>query len=482
MTIRPNLLLPKNNFIRNVSIMAGGALFGQLLVVVVSPLLTRIYTPDDFGVLAVFSALLAVLTSIGSLRYELAIPLPEDDTDAAHIIALCLSVLLASVLLVTVTLFFWGTTIFGMLNVPELSSYGWLLPIGLVLSGTYSVFNFWAMRTKLFSSIARTKLSQAVSTVAIQLGAHGFGPLGLLVAQVAGQAVGITSLLSASLRKKPGTFRQLRAEGISAVARRYRRFPIYSTWGVLFNTVSTNAAPIMFAAFFGSAAAGLFALALRVLALPASVVGNAIANVFYSDAAEVHRRGELGTIVVGIHEKLAKITMPPLVIVLLAGPDIFAFVFGENWREAGVLAQWMTPWLYLSFVSSPLSTSFSVLEMQARSTSWNALILLTRTFAIYLGYVWGSFYDALIWYSLASAACYLILSVMIFRAVNASLLLLARNILYPIVFSFVSCSPIFMYEFLQFDSVHIIYFVLMSIVIISGYYVYMAKYWNRNKK
>nr|WP_242479601.1 type II toxin-antitoxin system HicA family toxin [Lamprobacter modestohalophilus] len=169
--------------------------------------------------------MLALIGVISSLRYELAIPLPEDDGEAANVAVLSLILVGISALLSGVLVLLLGTAIADALGVPALAGYFWLLPVGVLLGGAYSVFNYWSVRTKRFGTIAGTKLSQALATVAIQLAGFKLGGIALLYAQVAGQSVGTTSLGGWALAN-PG-FRQVSWSGIKKAAGRYRRFPIF---------------------------------------------------------------------------------------------------------------------------------------------------------------------------------------------------------------------------------------------------------------
>jgi O-antigen/teichoic acid export membrane protein len=395
--------LPTNRFARSVSILAGGTVAGQGIVVLSSPLLTRLYSPEDFGLLAVYASLLSIVGVVASLRYQLAIPLPEKDEEAANVVVLSLLVVLVVTLLTAVIVFFWGHSIAALANTPALADYMWLLPVGLLIMGIYQVFNNWAIRTKSFTAIARTKLTQSASMVAIQISGYALGPLALLVGRVFGQAAGTSSLGLLAVRSKWCAFRSVDMKGVLHAAGRYRRFPIFSTWGGAFNTAGTQLPPLLFAALFSSSAAGIYMLAHRVLAMPMTLIGKAIADVFFSQAAEARRNGQLGPLVAVIHEKLAYIAMPPALILIFAAPELFAFMFGKNWEQAGVFAQWMAPFLYFNFVASPLSTLNSVMEKQPHALSFQAMLLISRVGAIMLGSLSGSVVLAVALFSLASA-------------------------------------------------------------------------------
>jgi O-antigen/teichoic acid export membrane protein len=399
-------LLPADRFARSVSILAGGTVAGQGIVVLSSPLLTRLYTPEDFGVLAVYAALLSIVGVIASLRYQLAIPLPEKDEEAANVVALSLMVVLAVSLLTAVIVFFWGHAIAALANTPALAGYMWLLPVGLLVVGVYQVFNNWAIRTKSFAAIARTKLTQSASMVAIQIAGYALGPLALLVGRVFGLAAGTSSLGLLAVRTKWSAFRSVNMQGVIHAAGRYRRFPIFSTWGAAFNTAGQQLPPLLFAAFFSASAAGIYMLAHRVLAMPMTLIGMAIADVFFSQAPVAHRNGQLAPLVAGIHEKLAQIAMPPALILIIAGPELFSLIFGHSWRQAGEFAQWMAPWIYLVFITSPLSRLYLVLEKQAQGMLFDGSLFGVRILTILIGSHYENVMLTVSLFSFGSALCY----------------------------------------------------------------------------
>lgn len=376
-------ILPQNAFARGVSVLVGGTAGAQALMVLASPLLTRLYTPEDFGLLAVYSGLLAIFSVVASLRYELAIPLPESNTEAANVLILSLLVVLVMASISGLMVLVAGQEIALALGTPALAKYFWLLPIGVLLAGVYNVFNYWAVRTKVFGDIARTRITQTLSTLAIQLFGFKLGGTALLFGQAGGQGVGSIRLARSALRHKD--FDRWSWPGVWQTAKRYKQFPIFSTWSALFNTAGTQLPPLMLAALFSTGAAGLYALAHRVLALPMSVIGDAIGKVFFANAAEAYREERLAPLVKSVHGTLAEVAMPASVLLVVAGPELFALVFGENWRQAGELARYMAPWLYMVFVTSPLSTLFLVLERENIGMLFQAGLLLSRVLVIFIG-------------------------------------------------------------------------------------------------
>lgn len=404
LSVSAGRLLPRQPFARSVSVLVGGTASGQMLMVLAAPLLTRLFSPEDFGLLAVYGGLLAVFLVVANLRYEIAIPLPEDEQTATDVTVLsllagCLTSLLTAVLVLCA-----GDAIAARLGVPALAGHLWLLPVGVFCGSLYLAVHYWAVRHKRFADIAGTRIKQVVTTLAVQLLGFKLGPLALLLGHASGHGMGFVAL-GRHLLHSP-QLRQVSAAGILAAARRYRRFPLFSTWTGLFNTAGSQLPPLMLAALFDPVAAGLYTLAQRVLGAPMAVIGTAIGGVFLANAAEARREGRLAPLVASVHERLAQIAMPPALIILFAAPQMFTLVFGERWHDAGHFAQWMAPWLYVTFVASPLSSLFDVLEQQKRELLFHAVLLATRIGAIATGAMLGDLQLTIALFALGSALCW----------------------------------------------------------------------------
>lgn len=433
-------LLPRSSFARSVGTLIGGTAGSQALAVLAAPIVTRLFTPKDFGVLAVFAGILSVLTAFAGLRYELAIPLPEDDQEAANVAVLALIIVVLISLSSVVVVLVGGGFISDMLNVPGLSRHLWLLPIGVLAVGAYQVFNYWAVRTKTFAAISGTNMKQSITSIAVQLVGYPLGPLALLIAHVAGQSMGSLSLGKAALKRPQ--FGRVRVAGVLEAAKRYRRFPMYSTWTGLLNTGGVQLPALLFAALFHPAAAGLYILTNRVLSMPMTIIGRAIGTYFFAHAADAHREKRMAQLVAGMHQRLAQIAMPPVLVFLLAGPELFAFVFGDAWREAGVFARWMAPWLYVTFVTSPLNALFDVVERQSLELLFEILLFTSRAVAITVGAFSGNLVLAIVLFSLAGVVSRGISLVWIVTNSGNSASVLVKPTLMALVWGGLCVSPL----------------------------------------
>lgn len=378
-------ILPSSRLMKGVFVLIGGAAGAQVIALLAAPLLTRLYQPEDFGVLGVYLALAAIVGVTAGLQYQSAIVLPDNEKEANAVFLLSVFLVLGTVGLVSVPVFLYPNDIAEMLNTPALADYLYLLPISVFFIGIYHSFNILAIREKAFTSIAQTRITQSFATIAIQLAGGQFGSASLVIGQVAGQALGTTSLVYRMLRRRWKRLLQVKLTTMLDVAYRYRRFPLFESWTGLFNVVGGQLPSILFAMLFGPAAAGMYALTTRVLFVPVQLLGQAASEVFCSRAADLNREGRLGTSTATIHARLTHIAIPPTLVMAISAPEIFALVFGPKWQEAGVFAQWLAPWLYLVLITSPLTMVFTVLGRQGTALIFELASLFGRAAAIIAG-------------------------------------------------------------------------------------------------
>ncbi|MGM0914237.1 MAG: oligosaccharide flippase family protein [Pseudomonadota bacterium] len=434
-------LLPKSSFARGVSVLVGGTAGAQALMVLASPVLTRLYSPEDFGLLAVYAGLLATFAAIVCLCYEQAIPLPENDRDGAAVSIASLFVVLITSALCAILVWSFGGRATDLLNSPALAPYLWLLPVGVFLTGIYQVFSLWAVRTKEFPTIARTNLLQAFSGIAVQLVGYTFGPIALIVGTISTRATGSTALMRQALATHGPDFRSVNLKDIYRALLRWRRFPAFSTWARLANTAGSQLPPILFAALFNPIAAGLYMLAHRVLQVPVTVLGQSVAQVFFTKAVEAKRAGLVAPLIINVHGNLANIALPAALLLILTGPEIFEFVFGSEWARAGRFAQLMAPWLYLVFISGPISNIVSIMEQQAVSAIFNVAQLAMRIAAIMIGAWFEDLMLAVTLYAIGNAVHVLIYLSWIFVISGVRLRAIFFTSFRAFLNALVICSP-----------------------------------------
>lgn len=415
--------LVKGDFVRNVSVLAGGTAFAGALSTLALPLLTRIYSPEEFGVLGVFAALLGMISVIACLRYEIAIPLPESDQSAANLLAVALVCLAGTTAAVTMAIFFFGRQIAALMNAPLLAQYLWLLPIGVAATGTYSVFQYWATRKKAFARIARTRVERSIGGISTQLimGWAGTGALGLIVGQIVSNGAGFFGLARRAFSEDRAALKNVRLAEMKKVAREYDRQPKYSTLEALTNSGGVQLPIILIASLTSGSEVGYLMLAMQIMQAPMSLIGSSISQVYLSRAVEEHRNGRLGDFTARTIGGLAKIGVGPLIFVGIIAPSVFGLVFGAEWRRAGDLVAWMTPWFVLQFLVSPVSMALYVTNNQRTAMVLQVAGLLLRVLMVLVAgtMLSGQFVPEV--YAISGFLFYFIYLVVVCRAANVTL-------------------------------------------------------------
>lgn len=379
----------KTSFAGDVLKLVSGTSIAQILGILASPIIARLFAPEAFGVHALFVSIATIISTIACLRYEVAIMLPEGDDEAANMLgaSLFFAVLIS---LLTVPLLWWGRApLLDLLNAPELGPYLWLIPPTVLVSGFFLALNFWNSRTKQFGRLSVAKVADALTTTGGKLAAGfaGFATGGAMIgATAAGKTLATTALGVQIWRDDAALFRStIRWPLMRALMIRYKKFPLINSWSTIFNILSSRAPEFILAAYFSTTVVGLFALGQRILALPATFIGQAISGVFLQRISVARLDGTMPGLVEKTLRGLILISIFPFTVLLITVPELFAFVFGQQWYTAGVYAQVLMPWFFFSFVMSPLSVLIPVMEKQEIGLFYNIFLFATRIISLLIG-------------------------------------------------------------------------------------------------
>jgi O-antigen/teichoic acid export membrane protein len=415
---------PRGGFARNVLTMMTGTAIAQGVTIITAPVLTRIYEPEDFGIFAILTMIVSVLSVVICWRYELAIVLPEKDKDALNVLALCIviSIFMSFIVLIVIALF--HKTIALMLGEAKLEEWMWFIPPSLLVIGIYKSFNYWFSRKNQFNQIAISKVSQSTSTVSSQVGIGLLenGPLGLIGGQIFGQIVAMLFLVKKFLAENKDQFiSNITVFNLKSEAKKFKKHPLYNTWPSLLDSL-TLAMPIIFMSnVFGVIITGYYSLAMRVTSIPISIVGSSVAQVILPKlAAEVKNTGEIATI---IENTLRKLVFGGLLLLLLLqlSPFVFGAVFGETWKISGLYAQIMAFAVTIRFIVSPLSGVFIVCERQEIIAGWQMGYIASTTVMLSVSSFFSNPIATLLFLVMNDLVLYSIYLVLILKVSKANL-------------------------------------------------------------
>lgn len=398
----------KSSFGKNVIMITGGTIFAQILTALLSPVITRIYSPKDYGILTVYTAILGMISLLGALSYDYAIPIADDDGKAINILSLCIIILFLFTFILILLLVFFGSNILRLFDADTLLKYKYFIPLGFFATGLYTVFSSWAFRKKDFHSIAKTKYSQSIigNITKIGLGLVYIGPIGLILGRILGQSAGIGTLAKPLIKSDKDLFKKINKKDILWSAKRYINFPLFSAPTLFLISFSSQIPVIFISNLYGSEIVGFYGLALGITFLPMTLIGKSIQDVFYGEAANIGKSNpqRVKQLSNKLLKKLKLIGLIPMIILVFWGPFLFSFVFGANWYNAGIYSRLLTPFVFSHFIFHPISTVFSIFEQQKKSFILNVikLIMVLVVFGIAKLFLLDSYLAVLI-FSIAMA-------------------------------------------------------------------------------
>jgi O-antigen/teichoic acid export membrane protein len=360
-------------FIRAAGVLAGGTAIAQAITLLALPVITRIYTPEEFGVLALFISILTTFSAVSCMRFEIAIPVPEKDGDAINLMALALGICLMVSLFSGIVLFLAQNHVLNFLGNRYIAEYLWIVPISTALLGFYSALQFWSVRKKRYGAIVRTRFKQSIggSATQIALGWLGWGAGGLIFGYLVNSVAGIFGFGKQILREDRNSLKEVKLKRMGEVGRGYIKYPKYSVLEVLATNSAVQLPMIIIAASATSAEVGFVLLASRVIAAPVALIGGAISQVYLSSAPQNFREGRLIEFTFYVINQIVRIGAGPLCFLGIISPLIFPLVFGDDWRRAGVLLAWMTPWFLLQMIATSISMALHVTDNQRAALGTN---------------------------------------------------------------------------------------------------------------
>ena len=401
---------PRSQFTNDIITLVKGTTVALIISILASPIITRLYGPEAFGLAALFTSITGLLGIVICLSYEPAIVLPKSDKEAANVFGLCLLIAVC-VSIVTIPFFIvFQQPIVDFLKSPQLGPFIWLIPPTLFLSGIFLALNSWNTRTRQYYRLSIARIISSFSTTGTQLGAGflGYTSGGILIgATILGQLVSTIVLGLQIMRDHLSFFRQnISRKGMTEAFNRYSNFPKFQAMGSLINTISWQIPIFLLSYFFSTTIVGYYSLGMMVVMTPMTLIGAAIAQVFFQRAATVKHEGSLSLIFLDTYSFFTKISLFPLLLLAFIGKDLFVFIFGAAWGVAGFYIQILSVFAVALFITSPLSSILAISEKQKIGFLLSSMSLVLRFMSIYIGGILGSATLSIILFSLTGTISY----------------------------------------------------------------------------
>ena len=386
--------MERNNYIpekivKNTMVLMIGSISSQIITAIVSLALTRLYSAAAIGTWSVFTSIVSIMGCVIALRYENAIVLPEKDEEAINVLVVSLLVMTFMVIVICCLLFMPCDLLQSFWEKQGISSVVEYLPICLLGIGLFQIFNYWCTRKRQFIVITlRNILNSVVSGVLeIVLGIFMiFGQNGAIIGSVIGTVVsGVFIAFFALLKCSKNIFANINIKAVSQSIYKYRKFPLYSTWGILLNQLSSTVATFALALYFSQETVGYYSIAQQLLTLPMTFIGNCIGQVLYSASTKAIRENKLTKLLIDIIKILVSVGVTPLLLIAVCAPQLCYVVYGSDWNIAGVYARILIPWLLMVFLISPLTVLFDAFGKQKNYMFLNIMVFIARVIVLVIG-------------------------------------------------------------------------------------------------
>ena len=404
--------LASSEFLKNSFTLSGGVAIAQVLPLLFYPVLGRIFTPAQFGLLAVITSIVSVLAVVGSGKYESGILVAKDKMEAAHLAALSVAVgfVIMAVIWPILQILF-ADNLAQWMNEPDLARWLYVCPISAFCIIVFNVYNEWCVREKYFKALSINKMvnAGAITLGKVFLGFVHLVSQGLVIGDMIGRIVSALGCAIRALLTDGATFRQVRLSGLLQSALKYKEFPLYTMPGRLLNTLGQSMPVLLLTAFFNADQAGYFSMATMVFVLPITVIGNTLGDVYRQRAnEEFQQTGQC----LKSFDKILKLTLlmgfGALALLVWFLPWLMKIILGSEWYIAGQYAQILAPMMVLSFIANPLSGLFIVAEKLKHFFFWQVLYVIASIVPIWLGNAFfGTIEATLILYAVMMGAVYL---------------------------------------------------------------------------
>jgi O-antigen/teichoic acid export membrane protein len=396
-------------FGKNIMVLMTGTLISQIIPLLISPILTRIYSPEDFGIFSFFISIVSILSVIITGKYELSVIIPKEDKVAKNLVALCLIIThLVSISGMLIVLLFkeWLSSIMQISNATQVLYF---IPLALYLTGIQQTFNYWVNRNGEYSKLANSRIYKSVATslLSVLFGYFALGALGLILGYIIGVAAGIYFLVK-DLRVQFKNNDAITPDGIKFAGNKYIDFPKYMIPAHGLSAGSSNVPVILITNIFGILFSGYFSLINRVFGAPMSVITSSFGDVFREVASKQFlEKGNCNELFVSTAKKLFYIGIIPFTVFFFIAPVMFKIIFGANWEIAGDYAQIMTIMFFFQFIANPLASVTLMANKQKFDLAWQVILSVLIGLSFLIGYFYSDFKLTIILYTITYSIMYI---------------------------------------------------------------------------
>ncbi|MFJ6412490.1 lipopolysaccharide biosynthesis protein [Terribacillus saccharophilus] len=403
--------MKSKSFRKNLITFLTGTAAAQAILVLISPILSRLFTPTEFGELSIYTSIFMVLSVLVTLRYEQAIIIAKSEQEAMQVLKICLIISFVLSISLMLLLYFFKSSFLAIMDISTGATWIWLIPISMLALGLYQSLNYWSTRRAQYKLLSRSLMfrSTSMSTVQILSGFLKLGNNGLIIGQVIGQVIAsiVLFIQVLTIDKKVFFNSKLTLKTIKKTIISFKEFPIFNAPQGLIDTFSRNMIPFFFVAYYGTSIAGYYAMAAKMIQIPFDLIGNSIFQVFYPKITEDFNEGkDIFKNTKKIIFYMSLISVLFIAVIAIGGPWIFEIFLGANWGIAGEYGRWIIISFVASFVTKPVVAIIRLFKLQHLHLIFEILLLILRCSILVIGGQILSPVETLMYYSMTSLLFY----------------------------------------------------------------------------
>lgn len=413
----------KSAFVSNAMTLTIGTAIAQVLPLLIYPFLSRLYTPEQFALLAAFTSFVSILVSFISGRYESAVFIADSEKEAVSLVYL--SIFLPLVFFVIALPFFllFSDSLGSYLGLQQLKGWIWLCFLSSFFITIFNIYNEWCVRKEYFKRLSYNKITNSVGLTIGKIGFFYtfFSKIGLVVGDFAGRLVTSLMCFLRIYKYDRQSFDRPNSKGLLIVAKKYKDFPLYNMPAQLLNTIGVSIPIFILNSYFSSEYVGYYSMTMTVLLLPVNIISLSIRDVFRKKANDIYVAE--GNYVSFFKRMFLILFLSATVVSVVCLPILpigFKFVLGDQWYTSGVFAQYLTPMIAFDFIAMSLSGSLLVSKKLKLNFYWQVYYLLITVLSLIVGIkLFENINNVILMFSIGRCSAYLFLIYISYKASKA---------------------------------------------------------------
>jgi len=379
----------KNKFWKNVAILFSGSAISQSIPILISPILTRLYNENVFGILFLYSSIVLILSSVSSFRYELFIVMKKREIDAIHVFFLCILLTSCYCLILLAAILPFNKEIAIALENDEIEKYLLYVPLSVFFLGIIRSYNYWYNRKAKYKKTSINNMTKSFGAGFFQVleGVYNFLKNGLVIGNIIGQSIGFVQMLSYDYKFFKKSLSRISLPHLVNLLKIHKGYSSIQTLIIFLNNISSNIPVILITKFYGLTTGGYFGMSVRIVSTPLGLLSQAINQVFFKEGAVIiNSQQDILRFLKKTYKQLLVISIIPFTLFAIGAPYVFRVVLGEEWGTAGMYTRILLPWLFIAFLNVPVSSLSSILYKQKKLFIYSATLLTLRVTSIYAGF------------------------------------------------------------------------------------------------